>query len=214
MQYFKKLLLLTLFGLLAACASTATNNRQNFVNGGADYFPGGTDFYCYGYSNEKEYFLTHIEQAQSYYGLFAAPRTWTPVGVGTGCTIIALQSYAPLSVRWKLKDGREFIIDALDLRPYLREYFKNNDITMPWIREGRTKDKLGDAEAALAFQIKEDGIYLIWYLRVTETPVEERFKRDAENPKGKLWKMRTEFYPIATIKATQTSGIDFNKTYE
>jgi hypothetical protein len=198
-------------GLVAACLTLAlvscASQGQRVSSPGTDYLPGGAQFYSYGFVSDKAYFIENVERAQEYLGLFTAERNWGSVSQNSAPNMIgALQSYYPLSVRWKLKDGREFLIDQLDLRPALREYFKTQDIQLQWQRERRPFYPIGDTYPSLVFQIKDDSIILKWVMRINHTPVKDRATT--------LWNIEREEHYITTIKASPAKNIDFDNTRE
>ena len=113
---------------LSACASAGSGVSGSIQ--GRDYFPGGLQFYSYGVSQSKENF-ENVERAQSDYKLYAGSRHWIDITPRRSPSEFnLLQSYSQMHVRWKLKDGREFILKDLDMRPIMREYFKTHDIQM------------------------------------------------------------------------------------
>lgn len=194
---------------LSACASVgggASGQPQ-----GRDYFPGGVPFYSYGLSQSEENFA-NIERAQSYYGLYTKQRTWTDIKPGKAPGVInMLQMYYPLDVRWKLKDGREFMLEKIDIRAIMREYFKTHDIQIPWQKEHRPKADVGDLYPSLVREVKDDTVIIKWIVRTNHTPVSERF-----TPTGAAtrWKFTNEEFIVTTIKGVPTSGIDFDKWVE
>jgi hypothetical protein len=124
--------------------------------------------------------------------------------------MVGLNRYYPLSVRWKLKDGREFILDKVDLSPIMREYFKTHRIELQWQREKRSRAR-GDYEATLVHQVKDDTVLIEWVVTVNNTPYDQRF-----SPKGgaNLWTFSDERYLVTTLKGIPTSGIEFDKGWE
>ena len=194
---------------LVACASVG--NGAGGRSPGRDYLPGGVQFYSYGVSQSKENFA-NVERAQSYYALYTKQRTWTDITPGKASGVInMLQMYYPLDVRWKLKDGREFMLEKIDIRAIMRDYFKTHDIQMPWQKEGRPKARSGDSNPSLVHEIKDDTVIIKWWVITNQTPVAERF-----TPSGAatLWKRTDEEFIVTTIKGVPTSGIDFDKWVE
>jgi hypothetical protein len=194
---------------LSACVSVGAGaSGQTQVR---DYFPGGVPFYSYGVSQSKENFA-NVERAQSYYGLYTKQRTWTDIQPGKAPGVInMLQMYYPLDVRWKLKDGREFILEKIDIRAIMHDYFKTNDIQMPWQKEGRLKEGPSDGYPSLVREVKDDTVIIKWMVITNHTPVSERF-----SPTGAAtrWKFTDEEFIVTTIKGVPISGIDFNKWVE
>jgi hypothetical protein len=194
---------------LSACASaggSASGQPQ-----GRDYFPGGVPYYSYGVSQSKENFA-NVDKAQSYYGLYTKQRTWADIKPARAPgSINMLQMYYPLDVRWKLKDGREFMLEKIDIRAIMREYFKTNDIQMPWQKEGRRKEGPSDGYPSLVHEVKDDTVIIKWLVTTNHTPVAERF-----TPSGAAtrWKFTDEEFIVTTVKGVPTSGIDFDKWIE
>ena len=199
---------LTLTLSLLACASGPGGSAAQ----GRDYFPGGSPDYAWGLSQKREDFA-QVEKAQSYYGLYAKVRTWQYITTSSraSATIIGLHAYYPLHVRWKLKDGREFMLENIDIRAIMREYFKSHDIPLQWQREGRPKAKSGDSGPLLAHEVKDDTVRIKWVISTNHTPVDKRF-----TPSGAAtrWVTTDEEHLITTLQGVPTSGIDFNNWYE
>jgi hypothetical protein len=167
--------------------------------------------YSFGPGQTKENF-ENVERAQYDYALWLG-RHWGAMGPLGRATAnrIGLQLYYPLHVRWKLKDGREFILENIDVAAIMREYFKTHSLRLQWQREGRPRDKVGDFEPLLAFEVKDDTVILKWVITINRTPVNERL-----TPTGAAtrWDTYDEEHVVAILKANPTSGIDFSKTYE
>jgi hypothetical protein len=181
------------------------------VSQAADYLPGGAQFYSYGVSQSKENF-ENIERAQSDYTLFTKSRHWGDDKPSKPyVNILGLQTYYPLHVRWRLKDGREFIAEAIDIRAIMREYFKTNQIKLPWQLERRSKAPHGDYPPSLVHELKDDAVIIKWRITTNLTPVEERF---APSGAAVKWKLSDQEFIVTTIKGTPTSGIDFENRYE
>ena len=200
---------LTLTLSLLACASGPGGSAAQ----GRDYFPGGSPDYAWGLSQKREDFA-QVEKAQSYYGLYAKVRTWQYITTSSraSATIIGLHAYYPLHVRWKLKDGREFMLENIDIRAIMREYFKSHDIPLQWQREGRAKDKGGgDAGPLLTHEVKDDTVRIKWVIRINHTPVDQRLTAKGAATK---WDIVHEEHLVATLQGVPTTGIDFNKQWE
>lgn len=205
--------------VLGGCAawSGTSGGRGGAGGGGAvaqgrDYFAGGSPDYSWGLSQTKDDF-EQVEKAQSYYGHYRNLRTWQDISIASraSATIIGLQAYYPLSVRWKLKDGRESILEHIDVSSIMREYFKTHEIQLPWQREGRPKDSVGDFEPLLAHEGKDDTVRINWVIRTNRTPVDQRL---TANGAATQWDMTREGFLVATLKGVPTSGIEFNKKCE
>jgi hypothetical protein len=167
--------------------------------------PGGR--YSWGIDQRADDFAD-VEVAQSGLLLQGGSRTWRSI-VPTkfeAAEVLSLERYYPMRARWKLKDGREFMLDSVDIEVIVREYFSTHPpIRVQWERENRAYE-LGDAPPQLVHDVKGDSLRLRWVLRINRTPVEQR----RANP----WTIEREVYPIAVIKGRQTTGLDFNNAYE
>ncbi|WP_394706523.1 hypothetical protein [uncultured Hydrogenophaga sp.] len=174
--------------------------------------PGDYPFYSFGISQKYED-MEAIDIAQAYYGVYGGYRSWGRVTPGrtASATKVGLQLYFPLHVRWRLKDGREFILENIDVPQIMREYFKSNSIRLQWQREGRPKARVGDFEGLLAYEVQGDSVLLKWVLVMNRIPAAERV-----NAEGKVvrWDTYDEEYLVARIKGNPVGGIDFSKTYE
>lgn len=176
-------------------------------------FPGNYPSYGWGTAQLKENF-ENVEVAQWVPGLFREMRTWRLIAPTTRHTaqIIGLESYIPFSVRWKLKDGREFILENIDTAALMREYFKTHSIQLQWQAEGRPKyERGGDYTALLAHEIKDDQLVIKWVVTTNHTPTNERF---LANGGATFWKTTQTAYQVAAIPGKPTTGIDFNKRME
>lgn len=193
---------------LLACAS----GRGGSAAQGRDYFPGGSPDYAWGLSQKRDDFA-QVEKAQSYYGLYAKVRSWQYITTSSraSATIIGLQAYYPLHVRWKLKDGREFMLENIDIRAIMREYFKTHDIQLQWQREGRPKDKIGDSGPLLTHEVKDDTVRIKWVVYINRTPVDQRLTAKGAATK---WDIAHEEHLVATLQGVPARGIDFNNWYE
>ena len=216
-RWLQRLGVLALFMGLMACAGTGSGSGRTDGGGvlqaqGRDYFPGGHPSYRFGISQGKETFA-NIEHAQWNYSLNNQQRSWTNIEVTevrATAQIIGLYAYYPLHVRWKLKDGREFILEGADLRPMMSEYFKSHDIKLQWQREGRPKAD-GDYLPLLAIEIKGDAVAVKWMVTINDTPYNQRFTATGVTLP---WKFRHEEYLVTTLIGSETSGLDFTKWHE
>ena len=206
----QRFLILCLAPCLSACASVSGGASGQIQ--GRDYFPGGVQFYSYGVSQSKENFA-NVDKAQSYYGLYTKQRTWADIKPARAPgSINMLQMYYPLDVRWKLKDGREFILEKIDIRAIMREYFKTHDIQMPWQKGGWPQHLSGDGDPSLVHEVKDDTVVIKWLVITNHTPVQDRFPKTTGIPSR--WKLTDEEFLVTTIKGVPTSGIDFDKWVE
>jgi hypothetical protein len=188
----------------------AMNGAQPFLSQ-PDYFPGGYWMYSFGSGQTRDNFA-NVEFAQSYYGLWSG-RRWGALGPLSRASThtIGLQAYYPLHVRWKLKDGREFILENIDTAALMREYFKTHDLKLQWQREGRLQAKVGEGSPLLAHEVKNDTVILKWVITINRTPVDKRLTATGT---ANFWDTYDEEHIVAILKGNPTSGIDFNNTYE
>jgi hypothetical protein len=177
--------------------------------------PGDAQFYGFGISQSKEDFA-NVEIAQSNFGMYQTSRTWIKFGPGRGVGYAALRGYHPFDVRWKLKDGREFILEKIDTAAIMREYFKTNNFLLQHQREGRAK-VLGDSSPDLQFGVKDDTVVIKWGLVLNRTPLDKRFPvivNGIPARDGTPWKLEHEEHFVIALKGKPISGIDFTKTVE
>lgn len=199
------LVILVVFAL-SACASTGDNGER-------DYFPGNSPYYSFGTAQSKENFA-NVRRAESAVGIYSDQRSWGwfDAGIAPG-NILMIQYYFPFSVRWELKDGRQFILENIDVRSIMKEYFKDkgNDITLPWQREGRPKYHTGDAYPALVYEVKDDAVRIKWLIEINRTPIDKRIL-----PSGAAVKPDIEYeqHLVVEIKGKPTRGIDFEQKWE
>lgn len=194
--------------LLALAACAGSPSRQ-----GPDHLIGGSPYYSFGVAQSKENF-TNVRRAQSAVGIYADDRSWAPFAptVAPG-NYSMMQYYFPFSVRWELKDGRQFLLENIDVRSIMREYFKNpgNDRLLQWQREGRPRDQNGDYYPSVVYEVKDDVLRLKWLLTINRTPVHQRIL-----PSGAAtaWDIVYEQHLVAEIKGHPVQGIDFNQQWE
>lgn len=174
--------------------------------------PGGYWMYSFGDGQTKKNF-ENIEKAQYDYALWPG-RHWkrmSPYSLYITASRMGLQAYYPLHVRWKLKDGREFILENIDMAAIMRDYFKTHSLQLQWQREGRPEAKVGDAGPLLAHEVKDDTVILKWVITINRTPVNERLTATGAATK---WDAEDEEHLVAILKGNPTSNIDFNQTRE
>jgi hypothetical protein len=199
-------LLALLLPLLHACVSMDPSQRGERVP-----IPGGV--YSWGTSQKAEDF-GNVEVAQSRLLLYPTdPGPWRAIVTQrlAYAQVSGLQWYLPMQARWKLKDGREFILESIDQATLVRDYAKTRSLPQTqWEREGR-KATVGDGDARLAHDIKDDTLRLKWIIPINKTPVNERLRPSgAANP----WDREDEEHVIAVIKGVPTSDIDFSNKYD
>ncbi|MGE0332909.1 MAG: hypothetical protein AB7P37_19695 [Ramlibacter sp.] len=199
-------LLTTLTGCASAGDSTPAHLRF-----GTGPLPGDAQMYSAGSVQDRDYYLSNIEHAQDYFGLFPAVRSWEDIGpVRAPAMLGGLRLYYPLSVRWQLKDGRQFILEDIDIAAIMRDYFKTNTILLQHQREGRERIH-GDYNPSLVHEIRDDSLVIKWLLTINKTPMAIRLGPQGVNTKLQLV---DEEIPVITLKGNPTSGIDFSKRWE
>ncbi|MGE0332908.1 MAG: hypothetical protein AB7P37_19690 [Ramlibacter sp.] len=195
---------------LAGCAS-ASDNTPAHLRFGAGPLPGDAQMYSFGVVQDPAYFESHIEHAQRYYGTVPKDRIWSITRAGSApATMGGLRLYYPLSVRWQLKDGRQFILEDIDIAAIMRDYFKTNTILLQHQREGRERIH-GDYNPSLVHEIRDDSLVIKWLLTINKTPMAIRLGPQGVNTKLQLV---DEEIPVITLKGNPTSGIDFSKRWE
>ena len=207
------LVALNLVGCAAKPSVESTGAPALFPSSGPDYFPSGDGMYSWGTSQSKENFA-NVERAQWATGMYTKQRSWGPIsvsGLRASPGLSALAAYYPLHVRWKLNDGREFILENIDIRAIMREYFKTHSIRLQWEREGRNRDQVGDYDGMLAHEIQNDTVRIKWILKINRTPVNERLTSTGAATK---WDIVDEEHFVTSIPGKPTSGIDFDNWSE
>lgn len=155
-----------------------------------------------------------MERAQWATGMYTKQRSWGPISVSNSVVtpnLNALAAYYPLHVRWKLRDGREFMLENIDIRAIMSEYFKTHDLKQQWQRENRARNNIGDYAPVLAHEIKDDTVVIKWYLRINRTPVDQRLTSKGAATK---WDIVSEEYFVTRIPGKSTAGIDFDNWSE
>ncbi|WP_234266826.1 hypothetical protein [Hydrogenophaga sp. NFH-34] len=190
--------------LLTACASGKAFQER-------DYFPGGSPYYSFGIAQSKENF-ENLKRVQSAYGIYPDERSWADFKPGYALgTVSMVQWYFPFSIRWELKDGRQFILESIDVRPIMKEYFKNHDIKLQWQRESRPKAEMGDYNPSLAYEVKDNFVRIKWVITLNHTPPDKRSY--ASGNRG-FWQFEEEEHLVTEIPGQPTSGIDFDQKRE
>ena len=203
-------------GLMACAArpsADSTGAPALSAPSGPDYFPGGDRWYSWGPAQSKENFA-NVQQAQWATGMYTKQRSWGPISVSRSKVtpnLNMLPAYYPLHVRWKLKDGREFMLENIDIRAIMREYFKTHDLKQQWQRENRPRAKVGDGGAVLGHEIKDDTVIIKWYIEINRTPVDQRLTATGAATK---WDFAKEEHFVTSIPGRPTSGIDFDNWSE
>jgi hypothetical protein len=182
---------------LAGCATSAIT---------LNYLPGDQMYYSVGTMQDQDYYAANIKRLQSSYPFYPAYRIWEEDnGKPEPNSRNMLRQYYPLSVRWELKDGRQFIAENIDIAGIMRDYLATNDIKMQWQVEDRPRT-VGDFDPSLVYAVNDDLVVIKWLLRYNKVPLE---RRGSELPDIEFVQ-----YWIATVKGTPTTDIDFNKQWE
>lgn len=204
-RWFRSIVYFVLTVALQACSSVGS-----LQSSAAPPIPGGV--FDWGSAQRAENFA-NVEIAQSRLNIYEAyPGPWIAIRATNFAfaSVMGLRTYYPMQARWKLKDGREFILENIDQNALVRAYLEAHSIKMPWEREGRAFT-VGDSFIALTHEIKDDTLRLKWIVTINLTPVSKRLRADkAANP----WQLEEEEHVIAVIKGVQTHGIDFLKINE
>jgi hypothetical protein len=116
-----------------------------------------------------------------------------------------LRVYYPLHVRWELKDGRQFILENIDVAAIMREYFKTHLLELPHQRDHRQRAE-GDSDPSLVHEVRDDTLIIKWLIRINNTPLNER---RISPPR-----MTYEEFPVIELKGRSTAGIDFETRWE
>ena len=152
-----------------------------------------------------------MEAAQYYFGLFTSQRSWRDISfahIQGVASVIGLYNYFPIDVRWKLKDGREFLLEKIDVRAIMREYFKTQDIQLQWQKEKRNRDDVGDYGPMLALEVKDDVVRFKWVITTHHTPPEKRITPIGAGV-GTPWVLTKSEFLVIEVKGKPTTGIDF-----
>lgn len=205
-KLLRRFVLLGLALCLVACASHPTAPAQNAIP-----MPGDATTYGFGVSQSKEDFA-NVEIAQLNFGMYKTQRSWQRILPNKGSArYLGLRAYYPVDVRWKLKDGREFILEGIDTESVMRAYFQTNQLQLIHQREKRLRHPVGDYDPALQVGVKNDTVVIKWLLILNHTPPSQRLQASgAVNP----WNTEYEEHFVTAIKGQPTSGIDFSKTFE
>lgn len=202
---YKNITLLILTLCLAACAGSSSARQPSAP------LPGDAQYYSYGVSQSKENFA-NITRAQSHIGLYTKEKYWNNIRpMRAPASINMLQIYYPLSVRWELKDGKQFILENIDVDAIMREYFRTHRLELQHQREGRVRDSVGDYGPAFVHEVRDDVLILKWLITTNHTPVPERLKPTGAANK---WRLTDEEHPVIELKGNPTSEIDFEKWVE
>lgn len=178
---------------------------------------GDAKTYGFGVSQSKDDFA-NVEVAQLNFGMYKTRRSWEAILPNRGSTrYAALSYYYPFDMRWKLKDGREFIIENVDTAAVMREYLKTHQLLLQPQQEKRLRHPVGDYDPAIVVGVKDDTVVIKWQITMNRTPVEKRLPVMVNGKPamdGTPWKLENEEYFVTALKGIPTSGIDFTKQYE
>jgi hypothetical protein len=194
--------------LLVSCANMDVPRSARQLH----YLPGGAEFYDLGIGQTAENYV-NISVAQWSYGRYTTERFWKGISTGknASATDLGYRVYYPMSFRWKLKDGREFMLESVDVATIMQEYFKTHDIPLQWQKEGRPRHPVGDSDPLLAVEFKDDEARLKWVITSNLTPVD---KRILPSKAATQWVFSYEEFPAVAIRGIPTSGINFEKRFE
>lgn len=198
---------------VAGCAEYGvTRAMSGPPRGQTDIFPGNHWNYSFGMFQKAENF-ENVLRAQDNTSRRGEPRHWTDIKPTRSAipNLNILQSYFPFDVRWKLKDGREFILENIDVRGVANDYLRKNPIQMGWQRENRPRALVGDGGATLCYEVKDDTVLLKWAISINRTPVNQRLTATGA---ATHWDIQHEEYLMAAIKGTPTKDINLDNKYE
>ncbi|RYD66961.1 MAG: hypothetical protein EOP84_30850 [Verrucomicrobiaceae bacterium] len=205
-RFVRRIALIFIALLLSACAHQNVPAAQ-----GRAPLPGDAQFYSYGISQSKENFA-NVARAQSHYALYSTERHWVDIQPFKAPAMInVLQAYYPLHVRWELKDGRQFILEDIDVTAIMREYFKTHRLKLQHQEESRARDAVGDYGPSFVHEIRSDSVILKWLLTTNHTPVNERLKT---NGAANRWTLTEREFLVIELKGHSTEGLDFEKKWE
>lgn len=191
--------------VLIGCASPGSLTQA--ARTGRAPLPGDAQYISMGISQDKAYFDEKVERAQAKFGLFRGSSWVEFKGYSAPFMYLGMESYPAVSVRWKLKDGRAFVLEDIDVNAHVLRYFETHQLLLQHQREGRPRHFMGDFVPALVIEVHEDQVRLKWLLHNNLTPPDKRMGPDG----GTLpWKVVKEEHLIATVSASMTSGIDFD----
>jgi hypothetical protein len=104
------------------------------------------------------------------------------------------------------------MLESVNVAAIMQDYFKTHDIRLPWQKEGRPVDPIGeDTQPLLAVEFKDDEARLKWVISTNLTPVGQRMLPSKAATK---WEFSNEEFLVISIKGKPTSGINFDKVIE
>lgn len=171
-----------------------------------------TGTYAWGVDQRAEDFA-EVEVAQSRLLMWQGSQMWAAIKPAKAVVtrVLGLQRYYRMQARWKLKDGREYILDSIDTDAIVRAYFNTHAlIQAEWERESRSPT-VGDDLPKLVHDIQGDTLRLKWVLEINRTPVYARLRVDGA---ANHWTTEREEHLITTIKGVPASGLNFSILYE
>lgn len=194
---------------LSACLSSPAGSVAAVRHSSSQYqaIPGGAPYYSWG-GSQKMSEMDTIQIAQSSYAPFRNVRSWTRITPSSRAhaRIVGLRSFYPLHVRWRLKNGREFLLENVDVESLVQEHSRANQLLLQWQREKRA-EATGDYGPLLAHEVDGDAVLIKWVLTINRTPVSQRLTK---NGAANTWDLVQEEYLVARIPGVPVSGIDFN----
>jgi hypothetical protein len=203
--------ILAVFALMVGLSGCASDGVTRAMNGppprGASILPGDSPWFSFGPYQKPENFV-NVERAQANLDARNADFVWAELVASNYAhpRFNILGSYFPFDARWRLKDGREFILENIDVRTIANDFLQKSPIQLPWQRERRPRHSLGDYDPLLTYQVKDDTVLLIWVISTNKTPVDQR-----RAPSGAVtkWEIAKEEIFMAAIRGNPTVGIDF-----
>lgn len=188
---------------LAGCASLQPVARADT----ASVIPGGAPTYSFAASQDKLPFEREVARAQLHYSPYS-PRVWVEFyGGHSSGWLVGLGSFYPLDVRWQLKDGRQFILERIDVPRLMQEFSRSHRIELQHQRENRPRDSAGDYGPSFVIEVADRWLVLKWQITLNLTPVGQRFK-----PGGAAahWALVREEHIIAALPGRLVEGLDFD----
>ncbi|MFD0667968.1 hypothetical protein ACT80S_09625 [Ramlibacter sp. MAHUQ-53] len=178
---------------------------------GASAIPGGHPVYNFGVAQDRVMFERQVARAQVNYSPHSQ-RAWGDFSGGEGSGfIVGLTGFYPLDVRWKLKDGRQFIAERVDVGRLVREFAETRQILLQHQRERRTFGPTGDHPPLFAIAVADGWLVLKWQIVFNLRPVAERLK--PPGTVGPAVYVREE-HIVATVPGTPAQDIDFDSKWD
>lgn len=170
-------------------------------------FPGGLPHYTIGTGQTYENFV-NVERMQEYIRSDRSEVRWvaTQPRRVAAAVYVGATDYLQMGARWKLKDGREFVVDPIDVQKIANEYLSRNPIKLQWQVENRRR-ATGDGTAILSIEVKDDSVIVKWTVEFNTIPVDQRFHKGGGG--ATQWKFTHEDLIMAVIPGVPTKDINF-----